>query len=88
MQRGDRDRHLSLQADCLARRGHALLHESVEAQLFVPDLDDAEAELNGCGQVEVDTALGSSLDPQFVQDRAVLLCGQTVDIQRRNDGHE
>jgi hypothetical protein len=82
MKRGDRDRHLSLQADCLARRGQALLHESIEALPFVSDLDDAGAELNGCGQVEVDTALGSSLDPQFVHDRAVLLRGQTVDIQR------
>jgi hypothetical protein len=47
MERSDRDRHLSLQADCLARRGQAPLHESIEALLFVPDLDDAEAESVG-----------------------------------------
>jgi hypothetical protein len=75
-----RDRHLSLQADRLARRSQALLHESIEARLFVPDLDDAEAELGGSGQMEVDTTLGSSLDPQFVHDRAVLVRLQTVDI--------
>ena len=63
MQGSDCDRHLTVQADRLACRGQALLHESIEALLFVPDLDDAEAELNGSGQMEVDTALGSSLDP-------------------------
>jgi hypothetical protein len=47
MERSDRDRHLSLQASCLARCGQTLLHESIEALFFVPDLDDAEAELNG-----------------------------------------
>jgi hypothetical protein len=34
----------------------ATLHESIEALRFVPDLDDAEAEIGGSGQMEVDTS--------------------------------
>jgi hypothetical protein len=39
MERSNRERHLSVQADRLACRGQALLHESTEALLCVPDLD-------------------------------------------------
>jgi hypothetical protein len=63
MERSDCDRHLSVQADCLAGRAESLLDESIEALLFVPDLDDSESEIGGSGQMQVDTALGSGLDP-------------------------
>ena len=56
MERSDRDRHLSLQADCLACGGQGLLNESIEALLFVPDLDGAEAEIGGSGQMEAANA--------------------------------
>src|SRR5262245_2277022 len=58
-----RDRHLPLQPDCLAGRGQALLHEAVEALLFVPDLDHPKAELGWSGEMKIDSRLRSSLDP-------------------------
>jgi hypothetical protein len=80
VERSDCDRHLSLQADRLARRGQALLHESIETLLFVPDLDDPKAEVGRSGQMEVDTAFGSSFDPELVHDGAVLVRRQAMDI--------
>jgi hypothetical protein len=64
-----------------------MLHEAVEVRLLVPDLDDAITDGSRGRQVKLDAAFGAVLDHELVHNGSILLGGQIVHVQRRNDAH-
>jgi hypothetical protein len=79
VQRHHGDLRVPLHVDCLGRGPQALLDESVEPRLLVPDLDDPEAEVGRGVQVQVDPGLRPGLDAELVEDGAVLGRSQAGD---------